>query len=267
MQALIKWTGSKRLLAKVLCDYVPSSFNNYHEPFLGSGSMMYAISPQTAFLSDKLPELISLWHIIQHSPEDLITSYIKNWELLQHDKSYYYEVRKRFNLYRSPLDFFFLLRTCVNGLVRFNNKQEFNVALHHKRFGIHPNRLIPIIKDWSNKIQDYSFECCDYQSTIDNIHANDFVYLDPPYCHSTGIYQGNIDYERLMIYLEQLHRKKAKYLLSFDGTKGDVDFTNIFKIPKELYKRHVLLNNHFCGFKKLSSKGNEPIRENVYMNF
>lgn len=38
--ALLKWIGNKQRFAQTIVSYIPDSFNNYYEPFLGSGAVM-----------------------------------------------------------------------------------------------------------------------------------------------------------------------------------------------------------------------------------
>ena len=40
VQPLVKWVGSKRKVAKKIISYFPTEFNNYYEPFLGSGAVL-----------------------------------------------------------------------------------------------------------------------------------------------------------------------------------------------------------------------------------
>ena len=61
------------------------------------------------------------------------------------------------------MNFLFLTRTCVNGLIRYNKSGEFNNSLHHTRKGIHPDRLEKVIFEWSTVIQKYIFENFDYK--------------------------------------------------------------------------------------------------------
>ena len=39
--AFIKWTGSKRKIANKIFQHFPSKINNYYEPFLGGGYLLY----------------------------------------------------------------------------------------------------------------------------------------------------------------------------------------------------------------------------------
>ena len=51
-QPVIKWSGSKRSQANTILSYLPQEFNCYYEPFLGGGSMLYAINPAKAICGD-----------------------------------------------------------------------------------------------------------------------------------------------------------------------------------------------------------------------
>ena len=38
--ALLKWIGNKQRFAAEIVSYMPEDFDNYYEPFLGSGAVM-----------------------------------------------------------------------------------------------------------------------------------------------------------------------------------------------------------------------------------
>ena len=38
--ALLKWIGNKQRFAETIISYMPETFNNYYEPFLGSGAVL-----------------------------------------------------------------------------------------------------------------------------------------------------------------------------------------------------------------------------------
>lgn len=264
MQPVIKWSGSKRHIATQICSYIDFNYNCYYEPFIGGGSILYTLNPTKAVCSDILPELIDLWILIRDNPQSLLDSYTEKWNQFKNDKQFYYNIREQFNKYRKPDDFFFLLRTCANGLVRFNSKDEFNVAVHHNRNGITPGNLEKILSDWSSKISSYQFLCRDYTNILDDVLPGDLVYLDPPYFHTKTMYSNNISKEDLFNLLEQLNSKDVKWLLNLDGTNGDTSF--VVDVPKDLYKEHILIENGICGFHKLKNV-NSKIAESLYKNF
>ena len=195
MQPVIKWTGSKRFQAKQILALAPKNYEIYYEPFIGGGSVLYEINPQRAICSDICKPLIDLWNVIKQHPNRLYENYKENWDKFNKNTDYYYEVRSRFNVKQNPYDFFFLTRTCINGKIRFNKKGEFNSSVHHKRNGINPESMKEILLDWSKRIQNNIFLCLDYRTILPFLHTNDFVYLDPPYFHTKGMYYGGIDYD------------------------------------------------------------------------
>ena len=266
MKPVIKWSGSKRSQSAKIKSFFPDSFGTYYEPFIGGGSMLYAIRPEKSICGDICKPLIDLWNEIRDNPEELALGYEVRWTRLQQEGyTAYYEIRDDFNRGKSPYDLLFLSRTCVNGLIRFNDKGEFNNSLHYSRPGIKPDSLREIIMDWSEHIQGAVFMADDYSSTTAGAKAGDIVYLDPPYFHTKGRYFGTIDHERFLEYLEDLNTRGIKYLLSFDGTRGSEDYT--VDLPKELYKRHEFIPSGNSTFKKVIDKETEKVLESLYLNF
>lgn len=262
---VIKWSGSKRSQSDMILSYFPETFNTYFEPFIGGGSMMYAVNPQKAICGDICEPLVDLWKMIKESPEALASAYKERWTRLQDDYKVYYEVRDEFNKEHHPEDLLFLSRTCVNGLIRFNANGEFNNSLHHTRPGIAPDKLEKIIADWSKRIQGVEFYAQDYVVTTQTAKKGDIVYLDPPYFHTKGRYYGTIDFDSFLRFLEDLNKREVKYILSFDGKRGDDDFT--VSLPSELYKRHEFIPSGNSSFKKVMDKENLQVYESLYLNW
>lgn len=266
MRPVIKWSGSKRTQVPYLMKYLPEDFDTYYEPFIGGGSMLYAVSPRKAVCGDICAPLIGLWNAIKNNPRELAKQYKFRWERLQSEGyGVYYEIRDNFNREHAPEDLLFLSRTCVNGLIRFNAKGEFNNSLHHTRSGIRPEALEKIIIDWSAHVRTADFLALDYRETLQTANEHDLVYLDPPYFHTQGRYYGTIDYQPFLDCLESLNARHVRYMLSFDGVRGKVDYT--VELPKELYRRHVYIPSGNSSFKKVMDKEQEQVYESLYLNW
>ena len=79
--ALLKWIGNKQRFAETIISYMPDHFNNYYEPFLGSGAVMAELLSadsselfphlEHAYGSDILPFLIDIFSITKNNPEEL----------------------------------------------------------------------------------------------------------------------------------------------------------------------------------------------------
>jgi DNA adenine methylase len=205
-QPVIKWSGSKRSQANEIIKYFPKEIDTYYEPFCGGASMLYAlitsdISVNNYVCSDINSDLINLWRYIKNNPYILACEYERLWRELNKDKDiarqkeYYNRIRFVFNESRHPVHFLFLNRTCFNGLIRYNSDNEFNSPFHLNRPGIEPNKLGKILENWSELLQknDVTFLKCDYKDILP--FEGDFVYLDPPYANTNGMYSGNFDNE------------------------------------------------------------------------
>ena len=72
---VIKWSGSKRSQAAAILSYMPEQIGTYYEPFIGGGSMMYAVNPERAVCGDVCVPLIDLWKEIKERPLELAEAY------------------------------------------------------------------------------------------------------------------------------------------------------------------------------------------------
>ncbi len=263
---VIKWSGSKRPVAYQLSQYFPET-KRFFDPFVGGGSILPFFFGKKAFVGDVIPELIFLWESIKTDPDKVINEYRTRWESLKNNGyTEYYSIRDTFNVTRNPMDFLFLSRTCVNGLIRYNKIGEFNNSLHHTRSGIDPERFAPIIKMWSKWIQQVSFLNQDYRLTLKEVTKGDTVFLDPPYVGTKSRYiPQKFDYAIFFDELERLNSTGVNWILTLDGNAGDRYYDS--KIPKELYKASIKVNTGKSPFSKVMNNKQDSISESVYFNF
>lgn len=250
---LIKWTGSKRLQAPNIILHFPSQISTYYEPFIGGGSMLYVlmnsnISVNSYECSDLNPELIGLWQLIKTQPEQLFKYYKSLWP---YNKEKYLVIRDRFNISRSSEAFFCLLRTCRNGLVRYNKKGHFTSAFHQGRRGVHPDNLEAVLYYWHNLLvkNNVKFLTRDYREV--QTKTGDFLYLDPPYAMPTSdkFYYGMIDFT---VFWQWLRKQPSNYALSLNGFKDQIDWR--IEVPEDLYDKHLLIDNGTNKFDQLCGK-------------
>lgn len=271
-QPVIKWSGSKRGQSEDIIKRFPKTINTYYEPFIGGGSVLFQllhsdIKVEQYICSDINKDLIDLWNMIKDNPEHLCIKYKEMWdelnsiENIELKKRYYYKIRSEYNTTREPHLLLFLSRTCVNGLIRYNSKNEFNTSFHFSRKGIVPDKFADIILQWSNVLNNKNVQFI--HQSYEKILANkgDFVYLDPPYANTKGMYYGTIDYESFWDFLRKL---ECKYVLSFDGTLGNIDKT--YDVPKDVYVIHEYLDSGISSFKKLHQE-QEYVKESLYISY
>ena len=81
----IKWPGGKTQELKIILDNIPKNYNRYFEPFLGGGSVFFAISKNNSVVNDISIELISLYRFIAENNVDFFEKLLeinKTWNLL-----------------------------------------------------------------------------------------------------------------------------------------------------------------------------------------
>jgi len=173
----LKWAGGKRWLAPHLAPiWSRYADRRYVEPFCGGLAVALGLQPARALLNDVNPHLINFYRHLQ-------TGMQLEMEM-RNDEQLFYRHRERFNQLiqnggaksREAAElFYYLNRTCFNGLCRFNKTGEFNVP-----FGTYST--INYASDFGEYVQrfkQWEFSNVDVENVA--IEATDFVYADPPY--------------------------------------------------------------------------------------
>lgn len=245
----IKWAGGKSRLITQMKNFLPKHFNNYFEPFVGSGALFFYLinvgkldKKSSIQLSDINVELINAYRAIKYSLTQLINQLNQNEkEYFNDSQKFYYKLRNEnfeFNSVKKAARFITLNKTCYNGLYRVNKKGLFNVPL-----GRYNNPKICDIENLTkvNKILNSTntiIESYDYQNIITKVKEDDFVYLDPPYypLNETANFTNYTNFgfdvnqqKRLANFFKELDKRNCKIILSNSDTIFIRDLYSSFK--------------------------------------
>lgn len=215
----LRWAGGKRWLARAIPGIVPNDIQSYHEPFLGSGAVFFALAPSRPHLADSNDSLIGTFQTVRDRPGDLIATLRR----FRYNKRAYYRVRSS-----SPSGhaqraarFIFLNRTCWNGLYRVNSRGQFNVPYGRRVRKI--DRGEDALLNASKALQGAEIECRDFEDSIDRVRSGGFIFADPPYtvAHENNgfvLYNETIfswaDQERLAAALVRASERGARFVLT-----------------------------------------------------
>ena len=196
----IKWVGGKTQLIEQLEALLPADFDEwkdvtYIEPFVGGGAMLFYMlrthsNIQTAVINDINSDLTTCYKVVRDNPSELVEALqeiqAEYYALTSEDerKQFFMQMRDEFNTkaldpIRNTTLFFFLNRTCFNGLYRVNKSGLFNVP-----FGRYETPMIcdpnTIYAD-NALLQNVEILTGDYQETLSHAKGRTLFYFDPPY--------------------------------------------------------------------------------------
>ena len=261
----IKWVGGKGQLLEQLDAQLPADFDRwenvtYIEPFVGGGAMLFYMLQQYpnirhAVINDVNPDLTACYRTVRDMPEELIASLmdIQNaynaLSTKEGRRDFFLAVRDRYNEKNlDPLEnttkFFFLNRTCFNGLYRVNKKGLFNVP-----FGKYTNPQIcdpATIRKDSELLQRVEIMTGDFEATFGHAQGNTLFYFDPPYRPLSDTSSFN-DYAkeafnddaqiRLKEYCDHIDDAGFQFMLSNSDCKGKNEEDNFFDVLYGAYNR------------------------------
>ena len=183
----VKWAGGKRQLIPQIRERMPEKYNDYYEPFVGGGAVIFDLLPANALINDINKALINTYRTICNEPD----AFLKEVNRLDNDmwedgKKYYYSIREHYNdkLMRSEYDvelaalFVFINKHCFNGLYRVNGKGLFNVPYNNsRRVSIDEEAIMTA----SGYLKGVTIIDGDFEQACKNAKKGDFVFIDSPY--------------------------------------------------------------------------------------
>ena len=286
----LKWVGGKSQIINDIISTIPKEMCNYHEIFLGGGSVLLAVLSlqkqnkikirNKIYAYDVNQVLINVYNNIKNNKEELYKTfsfYMKEYDgikgtninrkpsTLEEDKSskesYYYWLRNKYN--NSDKDsvecsalFMFINKTCFRGMYR-EGPNGCNVPYGHYK------KTPSILSETefghiSELIKDVTFKSCSFTESIKNVKAEDFVYLDPPYAPENsksfvGYVADGFSLETHKLLFDEIKKfENVKFVMS--NSKVDL-VTNTFKD----YKCHDIVARRAINSKNPESKTTEII--------
>ena len=201
MMPFLKWPGGKRWFISQHSNLLPSNYNRYIEPFLGSGAVFFHLEPVSAILGDSNEKLIALYQGIRNNSTAL--EKLLQFHQLNHSNKYYYTIRDL--VPTDPIEhaaqIIYLNRTCFNGIYRVNLKGKFNVPK-----GTRDSVILPTdnFRGVSDLLKTADIHACDFETLIEIAERKDFVFADPPYTTTHNL-NGFVKYnEKLFSWDDQV---------------------------------------------------------------
>ena len=246
----LKWAGGKRwLLPYITAVWREHANRRYVEPFCGGLAAALGLQPGRALLNDLNPHLINFYRQLQRGLAIEIE--------MRYDEKLFYSHRARFNQLitnggagssEAAQLFYYLNRTCYNGLCRFNQRGQFNVPFGQYKAVNYSTDFLAYRK----VLRNWKFKNVDLKKL--ELERDDFVYADPPYdveftTYSAGGFAWD-DQERTA---EHLARHRGPVLLSNQAT------SRIVRLYRQLGYRLKFLD----GPRRISANGSRAAAREV----
>jgi DNA adenine methylase len=261
-KTFLRWAGSKKRLIPKLFPYWGEGCTRYVEPFMGSAALFFAIEPSKAILSDINSDLVETFCAVRDHPRAVHNRLLR----LPLGKEAYYQLREEDASRLSALDraarFVYLNRFCFNGLYRTNMSGKFNVPYAASKTGQLPTQCD--LLESSKALSRASIKARDFEKTIQDVQAGDFVYMDPPYAvQNRRIFRqygpdcfGTDDLSRLASALPEIDRCGATFLVSYAMCREALEVFKGWHIRRAYTQRSV------AGFSRHRRKAMEILVSN-----
>lgn len=183
----LKWAGGKRQLLNQIKERMPKEYNDYYEPFIGGGAVLFELQPEKATINDINTSLINVYRQVKDNTDEFIELVNKlDSEMWEDGKEYYLDIREKYNdkLLKKEYDlelaalFTFMNKHCFNGLYRVNKKGLFNVPYNKSR---RTSIEEEAIRETAKYLKTVNILEGDFEEACKNAKKGDFIFFDSPY--------------------------------------------------------------------------------------
>lgn len=236
----LNYIGSKSKMINQIKEYLPTNINNFIDIFGGGFNVGVNVKANKIIYND-----------INHIVKDLVESFCINdtYKYIQYMK----QIEKKFSLEISNSESYINARNYYNSLpiakrdpkllytiilygfqqqIRFNSNHDFNNPVGMRWFN---DKVLEKMISFSRvlKENEFKFISCNFTELLNDIDADTFVYMDPPYRLTLGSYndgkRGFLGWnekseQELFSFADILHSKGIKFMISYVAEhKGEIN--------------------------------------------
>jgi DNA adenine methylase Dam len=266
---ILRWIGSKTHALDLLNNLIKKNYKNLIELYCGSAIISIELNKvftfENSFCVDVDKNIINFYNDLKSNSDSIVEYYKSNYSDNNEDmKNMYYTIREKFNNCNNSLDWFFLNRTSISGMMRYN-KGKFNSAFHYNRNGTKPKTIKKIIENNIKYVKKINFINDDSINFIENQEFKNSIFiLDPPYFNSKNtVYFEGTNEQKLLKVLEKINETDNDFIL-FYGSELDNRTEELKYLTKNIYKTPTSKSGSF--FRKINNDKSK-LFDYVYTNF
>lgn len=248
-----RYAGGKFYARNLILPLIPKH-ESYCEPLCGGASIFFAKGKvRSNWLNDKDEELINCLIHIRDKPLELI-NFLAGLKPSKKAHSYYKNGFKPKNDLERAGRWYFLNRISYSGIMNMQNcywGYGDKYSMQPKNWGRHITRC-------SEKLKNVKITCSDFETVIDDVSENSFLFVDPPYFNrdQDKFYTHTFsteDHKRLVEVLKR-NADRIKFLLTYDA---DEEIRKMYSWTTEILEKqwYYTINRTDDQTKKTNNKG------------
>jgi DNA adenine methylase len=234
----LRYPGGKSKAIDKIAEYLPDSFSEYREPFVGGGSLFIYLKQKypdlKIWINDLNTELFLFWKIAQSHLSQLVAEVHRIKGQYTNGRLLFQELTtinvKELSDIERAVRFFVLNRITFSGTIESGGYSE---ESFHKRFTY---SSIERLEKLENILQNIKITNLDYSHLLNPEGEDIFLFLDPPYFYATksklygkdGNLHTSFDHQRFAEFLIQC---RHHYLITYDDSpeiRKNFESFNIF---------------------------------------
>ena len=273
----INYAGGKYRLLSRIVPMFPDKINTFVDLFGGAFNVGINVKADHIIYNDIINYLSELFEYWSNTDIEEINSYIDKTiienNLSATNADSFLAFREKYNKTKDIRDLFILVCYSFNYQMRFNNSHEYNSSFGktastmndsiRKNLNIFVDKLHSGDYVFLNKLfADFDFS---------DFGEGDFVYCDPPYSISTGVYQdgkrgfngwNKEDDEKLFSLLDGLNEKGVKFAMSNAFENKGLKNNELIEWSKKYKVHHFNMNYNGSNYQRKASTTDEVLITN-----
>ena len=229
----LRYPGGKSRALKQILPHVPLNISEFREPFVGGGSVFFAIRNlfqdriKSYWINDLNYDLYCFWKAVRDSAPNLVATLRKThttttdgralFEELTEAKDELNQNRNALSEFQRAVRFFVLNRITFSGTV---DSGGYSQSAYEKRF---TDSSIERVKNISPYLSGTKITNGDYTEALFQEGDNVFIFLDPPYWKATesklygvrGTLHTTFDHAQ---FAENMRKCPHKWLITYDDS-------------------------------------------------